>query len=349
MVGHCHTDALTPRPVVAPGWRPGGGRSAVAGQLGPGLCALVARFFRQSEDALADDVALHLVGPAVDRRRLGEQRHLGDVCDARLAGGGVEFVALPGRRSRATCRAGRGSARPRSRPVRTRSLIASLPRLPTPGSSPPRARSALARRFVKRAISVSVCNRINCWRIEGSPSLPCARARSVNSCSAPATMTPAPPLPGLRARHEVARPLRQIASDGAGEGERGVALAAGAEALTLERQRRVGHGPAVVRAADDPRVRHACVGQEHLVEKGPAGHLTQWADVDRAVLVHVEREPRDALVLRRVRVRAGDEHAHVGDLAARRPDLLPVDDPLVAVADGSACRDRRGPSPHPAR
>ena len=30
------------------------------------------------EHPLADDVALHLVGAAVDRRRLGEQRHLGD-------------------------------------------------------------------------------------------------------------------------------------------------------------------------------------------------------------------------------------------------------------------------------
>ena len=34
-----------------------------------------------------------------------------------------------------------------------------------------------------------------------------------------------------------------------------------------------------------------------------------------------------------VGVGAGDEHAHVGDLAARGPHLLAVDDPLVAVLD----------------
>ena len=34
-----------------------------------------------------------------------------------------------------------------------------------------------------------------------------------------------------------------------------------------------------------------------------------------------------------VGVGAGEQHAEVGDLAAGRPDLLAVDDPLVAVLD----------------
>ena len=51
--------------------------------------------------------------------------------------------------------------------------------------------------------------------------------------------------------------------------------------------------------------------------------------------LHVEEEVADALVLRRVRVGAGDEDAHVGAVRAGRPDLLAVDDVVVAVADGA--------------
>ena len=75
--------------------------------------------------------------------------------------------------------------------------------------------------------------------------------------------------------------------------------------------------------------------EEHLVEEGPAGHLLQRAHVD-ARLVHVDGEVGDALVLGHLGVGAGDEHAEVGDLAARGPHLLAVDDPLVAVLDGPA-------------
>ena len=64
-----------------------------------------------------------------------------------------------------------------------------------------------------------------------------------------------------------------------------------------------------------------------------AGHLPQRPHLDPG-LVHVDREPGDALVLRDVGIGAGDEHAEVGVLAARRPDLLAVDDPLVAVRHG---------------
>ena len=50
--------------------------------------------------------------------------------------------------------------------------------------------------------------------------------------------------------------------------------------------------------------------------------------------MHVDGEPRDALVLRSLRVRAGKQHAEVGVLPSRRPHLLAVDDELVAVAFG---------------
>src|SRR3954454_11004327 len=45
---------------------------AVSGEIRPRGDAVVARFLREAEDALAEDVLLHLVGAAVDRRGLGE-------------------------------------------------------------------------------------------------------------------------------------------------------------------------------------------------------------------------------------------------------------------------------------
>ena len=49
---------------------------------------------------------------------------------------------------------------------------------------------------------------------------------------------------------------------------------------------------------------------------------------------HVEQEVGDAPVLRRVGVGAGEQDPAVAEVRARRPHLLPVDDPLVAVAHG---------------
>ena len=64
-----------------------------------------------------------------------------------------------------------------------------------------------------------------------------------------------------------------------------------------------------------------------------AGHLDDRADLD-AGRVHRADEVRDALVLGRVGVGAGDEDAEAGDVGERRPDLLAVDDVDVAVAHG---------------
>src|SRR6056297_2481220 len=57
--------------------QPGEG-SGVLRELAEGDDLVLVRLLRQAEDALADDVLLHLIGAAVDRRCLREQRHLGD-------------------------------------------------------------------------------------------------------------------------------------------------------------------------------------------------------------------------------------------------------------------------------
>ena len=73
--------------------------------------------------------------------------------------------------------------------------------------------------------------------------------------------------------------------------------------------------------------------EEHLVERRVLVHLVHRADLD-AGLVHRQHEVADAAVLRDVRVGAGQQQAEVGVVGARAPQLLAVDDPLVAVALG---------------
>ena len=108
------------------------------------------------------------------------------------------------------------------------------------------------------------------------------------------------------------------------------------------------HPPSLAGRADDVGVGHPRVGEEHLVERGVPVHLAHRAHLD-AGLAHVDREVREAAVLRGVPVGAGDEQAVVGVVGAGVPQLLPVDDPLVAVAVGPWSRARRGPSRSPAR
>jgi len=71
--------------------------------------------------------------------------------------------------------------------------------------------------------------------------------------------------------------------------------------------------------------------EKHLGEVRVAVHLPQWPHLDSGAL-HVETKHGDARVLRHARVGAREEQAPAGVVTAARPDLLTVDDPLVAVA-----------------
>ena len=77
----------------------------------------------------------------------------------------------------------------------------------------------------------------------------------------------------------------------------------------------------------------ADVGEVDLVELGVAGHLAQRPDLD-AGGVHVDHEVGEALVLLGLGIGAGEDHAEAGGVGQGRPDLLAVEDPLVAVALG---------------
>ncbi len=98
----------------------------------------------------------------------------------------------------------------------------------------------------------------------------------------------------------------------------------------LVRQGHLRERPSPVEVAHEVRRGQAHVGEEDLVEERGACHLLDRPDLD-AGRVHRADEVRDAAVLRDVGVGARDEDAELRHLGARRPDLLAVDDELVAV------------------
>ena len=91
--------------------------------------------------------------------------------------------------------------------------------------------------------------------------------------------------------------------------------------------------------------RHTDPVQEHLVEMRVAGHLPKRAN-RYAGGTHVDNEHRDALALGPTGVGARQTGGIVAVLSTRRPDLLSVKYPRVAIAHGSrlhASEVRSGP------
>ena len=175
------------------------------------------------------------------------------------------------------------------------------------GPAMPALRFWVARRLVSRSTSASVQSAATLSRATGS------RRRSLGQAA------PEP--------HEVADRTGLALRDRA------------ADRHTLVHQRGHRDAPAVAGVADAVAVGDAHVGHVDLVELRLAGDLHERPDLDPG-RVHVEGEVREALVLRDVRVRARDEHPAVGHVRERVPDLLAVDDPLVAVAHRPG-RERR--------
>ncbi len=104
--------------------------------------------------------------------------------------------------------------------------------------------------------------------------------------------------------------------------------------VTLELQGRHRDPPAVVHVPDDLVAGDPDVAEEHLGEPGVPVQLADGPHLD-AGAVEVDGQHRDALVARRVRVRAHQREHPVGPGAVGGPDLLARDDPVVAVAHGA--------------
>jgi hypothetical protein len=110
------------------------------------------------------------------------------------------------------------------------------------------------------------------------------------------------------------------------------AAAAAADAAALVLQQPLGDGPAAVQRADQVLLRHLHVGEEGLAERRGAGDQPDRPHLD-ARIVHVDQQEADALVLL-AGVGAHQAEAHVGPLAAGGPDLLAVDQEVVALVLG---------------
>jgi len=113
----------------------------------------------------------------------------------------------------------------------------------------------------------------------------------------------------------------------------GSGLAADRDALV--HQRGVGDLPALAAPADDIGLRHPDIGEEDLVELGAAGHRLERAHVD-ARRVHRQQNIADALIFaRRVGLGAHEHEHHVGVMGRAGPDLLAVDEEVVALLAGA--------------
>ena len=84
-------------------------------------------------------------------------------------------------------------------------------------------------------------------------------------------------------------------------------------------------------AADEMVVGHEHVVEEHLVELRVAGDLHERTHLDAGRL-HVDDEVRDALVLRRVGIGAGEADAPPRELRVAGPHLLAREQPAVVDA-----------------
>ena len=102
----------------------------------------------------------------------------------------------------------------------------------------------------------------------------------------------------------------------------------------LERERPHRDAPAAVDLAHDVRGRGARAVEERLVELAVPGDLHDRPDLDPG-LIHRHEQVRQPLVLRRVAVGAAQHEDPLRPVRERRPHLLAVDHPLVAVELGA--------------
>ena len=108
----------------------------------------------------------------------------------------------------------------------------------------------------------------------------------------------------------------------------------------LEAQRHVGDPPAVVLRRRPGSSTGTRTSSRNTSQKWLSPSMVRIGRTSTPGLVHVEDQPGDALVLRRVGVGAHEQLAVVGDVGPRAPDLLAGDDVVVAVAHGA--RAQRG-------
>src|SRR6185312_11260163 len=102
------------------------------------------------------------------------------------------------------------------------------------------------------------------------------------------------------------------------------------DVLALVLQQALGDLPAAVQPADQVALRDLHVGEEGLAERALAADQLDRPRLDAGGR-HVDQHERDALVLLRRRVGAHQAEAPVGEVGVAGPDLLAIDQPVVAL------------------
>ena len=108
----------------------------------------------------------------------------------------------------------------------------------------------------------------------------------------------------------------------------------------LEAQQRLGDAPTCVEFTHQVGGRHAHVFQEHFAQLAVPRHVPDRPHPD-AGLVHVDQEEADAGLLLRLLVGARQHEDVAGVGGERGPDLLAVDDVLVAIGDRLGTQPRQ--------
>jgi hypothetical protein len=128
------------------------------------------------------------------------------------------------------------------------------------------------------------------------------------------------------------RPVHRLVLHQASQSQPG-SLGVGIQAVALVLERGVGDLPALAAPAHDVGLGHAHVLEEHLVERvlaQVAGHGAQGLDLEPR-RVHGHEQVADAGVLGGLGLGPHQREHHVRLVRGARPDLLPVDDEVVAL------------------
>ena len=103
------------------------------------------------------------------------------------------------------------------------------------------------------------------------------------------------------------------------------------EAVEFELEQALGDAPALVHFADEILLGHLHGVQEHLAEMGRSADERDRASFD-ALALHVDQQEGDAALLR-TGIGADERETPVGMIGARGPDLLPLDQIMIAHID----------------
>ncbi|KAK0334014.1 hypothetical protein LTR94_018300 [Friedmanniomyces endolithicus] len=136
------------------------------------------------------------------------------------------------------------------------------------------------------------------------------------------------------AQHGVVQPALGVGADrlqgSLGQGTAGADLAHGADHGPLMGQQIFGHVPAAVQRADQVFLLHPHIVEEGFAEGGLAADQGDGPGGD-ARRLHVEQDEGDAQMFGRLRIGADQAEDPVGLVGVGGPDLLAVDDPVVAA------------------